>query len=208
MHIPLRRPEHPVFLEIGLTHPKLVAALPHGRGVRVFVRRIGDDEEDVDDRLRRESGHGGGTDVFDPKGGPRRVRLQCVEHGGETCPATQDGSAPPQWHGARDPRCVPPARAGVRASSVTSAMRLHPLMQEPPANPRAGACLTPCCRPEKLSETSGRYCVSRAGIEPISPIQASAERRQICTRGVNRSRWFKVPVRRLRTFGPSPVDVA
>ena len=60
----------------------------------------------------------------------------------------------------------------------------------------------------KRSETSGRYCVSRAGIESISPIQASAERRQICIRGFNRSRWFKVPVRRLKIFRPSLVDVA
>ena len=59
----------------------------------------------------------------------------------------------------------------------------------------------------KRSKASGRYCVSRAGIESISPIQASAERRQIWIRGFNRSRWFKVPVRRLRIFGPSPVDV-
>ena len=62
--------------------------------------------------------------------------------------------------------------------------------------------------PRRRSETSGRYCVSRAGIESISPIQSSAERRQICIRGFNRSRWFKVPVRRLKIFGPSPVDVA
>ena len=54
----------------------------------------------------------------------------------------------------------------------------------------------------------GRYCVSRAGIESISPSQGSAERRQICIRGFNRSRWFKAPARRLNTFGPSPVDVA
>ena len=76
------------------------------------------------------------------------------------------------------------------------------------ASPEAGACFKPRCLPRKRAETTGRYCVSRAGIESISPIQASAERRQICIRGFSRSRWFKVPARRLKSFGPSPIDVA
>ena len=60
-------------------------------------------------------------------------------------------------------------------------------------------------RRDDRSRAHGRgYCMSFAGSDPISPTQVCAERVQICDLGFSRSRWSMVPVRRLKTLGPSP----
>src|SRR5262245_19119431 len=65
MHVTPWRPEHPVFVELRLTHTQHVTCGLERWQVRVFVGRVADNEQDVDDLFRCETRNGGRADVFD-----------------------------------------------------------------------------------------------------------------------------------------------
>jgi hypothetical protein len=67
VHVLRRRAQHAVLVEVGFAHAQNVSGRFERREIRALIRRIGDNEQDVDDRLRREPGYGGRADVLDPQ---------------------------------------------------------------------------------------------------------------------------------------------
>jgi hypothetical protein len=63
----VRALEHAVLEPLRLADAQDVARRFEGRDVRLLVGRVGDDEDDVDDRLRGDARHRGRADVLDPQ---------------------------------------------------------------------------------------------------------------------------------------------
>ena len=58
MHVPRGRPEHPVFVKIRFAHAQDIAGGLECRKVGVFISRVANDEQDVDDGLGCQTGNG------------------------------------------------------------------------------------------------------------------------------------------------------
>jgi hypothetical protein len=67
----------------GLAHPQHVARGLERREVRELVAGVVHDEQDVDDRLRRQTGHRRRTDVFEQPLAAAECRVDPLPLGGE-----------------------------------------------------------------------------------------------------------------------------
>src|SRR3954465_6942193 len=68
IHLLLIVLEHPMLVPARLTDTELVTSFLKSRKILCFVAGIGQDKNDVDDRLGCKTRNGGGPDVFDAQG--------------------------------------------------------------------------------------------------------------------------------------------